>query len=268
MTEGEFTISLHAVGDGIGELTWTGSPETDALARALSHAGDEAILAEELRRIEAQIPAEDRTARHALLRSGFRQEGVRREAHVRADGSFDDIVCYARLASDRTVGPDGFTAVMNSALPRKRLIAHVAIRDEAGRFMLCRTTFKSDWELPGGIVEVNETPRTGAAREIVEELGIVWPIGRLLIADWMPPYLGWEDALELIFDGGTITEQDLEQFVPDGREITEVSLVDLETAADLVTPLSHRRLSMIAGLAPDAVVHTEDGRPIQDTNCP
>ncbi|HIT74395.1 MAG TPA: NUDIX domain-containing protein [Candidatus Avipropionibacterium avicola] len=262
MTEGEFTVSLHALGDGIGELSWTGSPQPEALTRALSHAGDEAILAEELRRIEAQAPGQDRAARHALLRSGFRQEGVRRQAHVRDDGSFDDIVCYARLASDRTAGPDAFTAVMNSALPRKRLIAHVAIRDDQGRFLLCRTSFKADWELPGGIVEVNETPRAGAAREIVEELGVDWPVGRLLLADWMPPYLGWEDALELIFDGGTIADDDLARITPDGREIIEVDLVDLEAAGELVTPLSHRRLTTIAGLAPDAVVHSEDGRPV------
>ena len=58
---------------------------------------------------------------------------------------------------------------MNSALPRKRVIAHVLIRDEQGRVLLCETQFKADWELPGGIVEPLESPRVGAVREVLEE---------------------------------------------------------------------------------------------------
>ena len=57
-------------------------------------------------------------------------------------------------------------------LPKKRLIAHVLIRDPAGRVLLCETQFKQDWELPGGIVEPGEPPRVGANREVTEELGL------------------------------------------------------------------------------------------------
>ena len=70
---------------------------------------------------------------------------------------------YARLAGDLVGGPDGFSGVMNTVLPRKRLIAHVLMRDQRGRILLCDTMFKSDWELPGGIVEPGEPPRAGAS---------------------------------------------------------------------------------------------------------
>jgi hypothetical protein len=45
-----------------------------------------------------------------------------------------------------------------------------------------------------------------------EELGIDLEVGRLLVVDWMPPYLGWDDAIEMIFDGGMVTENDLAQW--------------------------------------------------------
>ena len=83
----------------------------------------------------------------------------------------------------RVGGADGFSGVMNSALPRKRVIAHVLIRDRSGRVLLCETRFKPDWELPGGIVEQYETPRAGAAREVAEELGIELAVGRLLVVE-------------------------------------------------------------------------------------
>ena len=112
---------------------------------------------------------------------------------------------------------------MNTALPRKRLIAHVLIRDVEGRILLCETQFKPDWELPGGIVEAGEPPRVGAVREVQEELGIELGLGRLMITDWMPPYLGWEDALELIYDGGLIEETDLASLVLQPAEIRRVA---------------------------------------------
>ena len=148
---------------------------------------------------------------------------------------------------------------MNSALPRKRLIAHVLIRDVEGRILLCETQFKPDWELPGGIVEAGEPPRLGALREVQEELGIELGLGRLMIIDWMPPYLGWEDALELIYDGGLIDETDLASLVLQPAEIRQVRLVTLQQAADLVTPLSWRRLVVACSLADTDSAYLEDG---------
>ena len=196
-----------------------------------------------------------------MLRAGFRQEGIQREAVELPGGGHDDLFLFARLATDPVYGPTGFSGVMNSTLPRKRLIAHVLLRDDQGRILLCETQFKPDWELPGGIVEPGESPRLGAIREVTEELGVTWPIGRLLVADWMPPYLGWEDAIEMIFDGGRVTEAQLADFVLQPSEIRRVKLCTLEEAAGLVTPIAHRRLSLAANLGPDQVAYTEDGAP-------
>ena len=191
---------------------------------------------------------------------GFPVGGIRRSVVPRDDGTYDDLVLFGRLAGDVVGGPDGFSGVMNTVLPRKRLIAHVLMRDADGRILLCDTAFKSDWELPGGIVEPGEAPRDGAIREVREELGLDLAVGRLLVADWMPPYLGWEDALELIFDGGLVSEVDLASFSLQENEITSVSLLTLEQAAAVVTPLSHRRLSVAVGQADGETTYLQDGR--------
>lgn len=258
MTELDLTVSVSE--GGIGTITWSGSVSAESLEQALRTAADDALLGHGLRRLEVALPAEDLTARRAVLRSGFRLEGIRRQAIERPDGSYADICLFARLSSDQLYGPHGFSGVMNSALPKKRLIAHVLLRDARGRVLLCETQFKADWELPGGIVEPYETPRRGASREVTEELGVELPIGRLLVVDWMPPYLGWDDAIEMIFDGGHITEEDLASWSLQPTEIKQVALVDLDTAASLVTPLAHRRLVLAASLGPNEMAYTEDGR--------
>ena len=245
---------------GVAVLTWTGEADPDALVAAVRAAADDALGSGGYRRLEVEVVAGDQIGRRAVLRSGFRQEGLRRQVVPTEDGRWDDLLLFARLIDDVIGGPTGFSAVMSSALPRKRLIAHVLMRDDQGRVLLCETRFKPDWELPGGIVEPGEPPRLGAEREVTEELGLDLVVGSLLVADWMPPYLGWEDALELIFDGGPVTAEQVDRFVLQPSEIVQVRLCTLEEARRLVTPLSHRRLTVATGLVPPATAYLEDGR--------
>lgn len=46
------------------------------------------------------------------------------------------------------------------------------IRDEAGRILLCRRADVMLWDLPGGTIELNETPAQGLIREVREETGL------------------------------------------------------------------------------------------------
>jgi 8-oxo-dGTP diphosphatase len=257
----DLTVTVTVEGD-VGLLAWTGGdadPDGAELIGAVAAAAEAAWADPVLRRLQAAVPAHDSAGRRALLRAGFRLEGVRRQVLPRSDGGHDDEWLLARLRTDPVGGAHGFSAVMSSALPRKRLIAHVLLRDGSGRVLLCETRFKTDWELPGGIVEPGEPPRVGALRELREELGVDWPVGRLLLVDWMPPYLGWEDALELIYDGGLVTEADLARFVLQPTEIIQARLCTLAQAAELVTPLSHRRLTLAATLAPAETAYLENG---------
>ena len=254
----ELQVRIQAGPGRVGSLAWDQDADPDALERAIAIAADDALFGQGLRRLEVSVAGADRPARRAVLRAGFRLEGVRRQA-LEVVGGYDDVYLFARLGVDQVGGPHGFSSVMNSALPRKRLIAHVLIRDDEGRVLLCETQFKVDWELPGGIVEPGESPRLGAIREVREELGVDRALGQLLVADWLPPYLGWDDATEMIFDGGLMTPAELPGLVLQPTEIRQVRFCTLAEAAPLVTPLAHRRLSVAAGLGPGQFAYLEDG---------
>jgi 8-oxo-dGTP diphosphatase len=255
VTESRIRVGLDS---GIARLSWDDGSDPASLQAALTSEAEQ-LFASGVRRLEVVRPAGDSGGRRAALRSGFRVEGLQRAVVPLGNGGWGDAVLYSRLASDEFGGRTGFSAVMNTALPRKRLIAHVLMRDSRGRVLLCETQFKPDWELPGGIVEAGEPPRVGAVREVREELGIDLDLGRLMITDWMPPYLGWEDALELIYDGGMIEETDLGSLTLQPTEIRRVALVTLEEAASLVTPISHRRLSVASTLGPGESSYLENG---------
>ncbi|MEU8419549.1 NUDIX hydrolase [Micromonospora sp. NPDC048835] len=53
--------------------------------------------------------------------------------------------------------PQEFTA----GLPRKRRAAGLLITDPQDRVLLVEPAYKTDWEIPGGRVEADESPRQG-----------------------------------------------------------------------------------------------------------
>lgn len=204
---------------------------------------------------------DDRRARHALHRNGFRLEGVARAALRRGDEWVDECG-YARLASDPADDRLAFTAVMNTVTPRKRLIAHALVTDAAGRVLLCETTFKPDWELPGGICEPFESPADAATREMVEEMAWAPRLRGLLVVDWLRPFLGWEDALEIVFDTEVVTDADAPRLVADGVEIRALHWVEPERLSEVMTVFGAARTrSAIAARAEGRTRYTEGGEP-------
>src|SRR5487761_2155079 len=89
-------------------------------------------------------------------------------------------------------------------MPKKRLGAGVAIVDENLRILLVEPTYKDTWEVPGGMVELDESPRQGARRECLEELGLDVEIGRLLVIDWVDRGRAAGEGLLFIYETGPV----------------------------------------------------------------
>jgi len=237
-------------GDGVARLQWTGEVNTDELRREIA----EALVHHS--RVEALVGADDTRGQRAATWAGLHREGVRRG--VGADGEQQDQIVFARLVTDAPVHePGGFRSLLNSFLPRKRAIAQMLVRDPEGRVLLCQLTYKRDWDLPGGVVEVGESPRLAVQREVEEELGLDVEPGDLLLTDWLPAWGGWDDAVCLVFDGGTRPAAALEDIVKQEREIRDVRFCTLDEVDELATDFTARRVrAAVEGDQP----YTESGR--------
>jgi 8-oxo-dGTP diphosphatase len=128
---------------------------------------------------------------------------------------------------------------------RPRVAAGVLFRDDSGRVLLVKPTYKDGWDIPGGYVEPGESPKQAAAREVEEELGLTKAIGRLLAVDWAPhPDEG--DKLLFVFDGGRL-EQHVDDLIIDPTEIDRVAFVSPTEADDhLPSRLLERIKSAVA----------------------
>ncbi len=218
-------------------------------------------IAEGAERVELLVPTSDARLRRAAHHAGFLHEGVLRRGRATSSGS-EDVHLYAVVAGDDLDSPAGFSHVMNAALPRTRVIAHALFRDAEDRILVLAVSYKDDWELPGGIVERHEPPRRGAEREVLEEIGLERTLGQPLVVDWLPPYLGWDDAVEFIFDGGVLTADEVAAMTLNDGEIRSAHWLSAGEAAERVSPLAARRLLWIDEVRPRTTVYFEEGRPL------
>jgi 8-oxo-dGTP pyrophosphatase MutT (NUDIX family) len=160
--------------------------------------------------------------------------------------------------------PIGFRRLLNSFLPRKRAISQMLIRTAsdsgaAERVLLCQLTYKKDWDLPGGVVEVGESPQLAVAREVEEELGLDLPAGPLLVTDWLPAWSGWDDALCLVFDGGVHDASLLDDVVKQPREIRAAEFCTLDEVRERCADFTARRIESALGNVGGSTAYTESG---------
>lgn len=150
------------------------------------------------------------------------------------------------------------------------------MHDDRGRVLLAEPTYKRDWEIPGGVVEADEAPWDAAVREVREELGLEVRLGRPLVVDHLtaratadtlvPDLLSagriteeqaaqaasvLTGGLYWVFDGGRVTQAEVDAITVDGGEIRTVRLVD----ADGVRELANDSLARRVFVALDALRH-------------
>lgn len=192
-----------------------------ALHLALTYAFDELGAT----RVEARIPIERLSDVRSASISGMRREGV-----LRGAGADPDRALMARIVDDpEPRSRDGFIAILNAGLPTKRVISQGLLRDEQGRVLLCELTYKKEWDLPGGVVEVGEAPSIGLVRELQEELGITAEVRDLITVNWLPAWRGWDDACIFLFDLGVVDSSITDGMTLQPTEIKSVRWCDPET---------------------------------------
>lgn len=258
------SVEVRTVDPGVGELSWTlyaGHRRRGHATRAVRLLVDYALAPEGLglTRVRARIEPGNESSLRLATRVGLRREGVERVAPGSGDrAGTTEYVVLARLTGDPPLSdPATFRMLLNSFLPRKRGIGQMLIRDPDGRVLLCQLTYKRDWDLPGGVVEVGESPRLAVTREVAEELALDIEAGELLLTDWLPPWGGWDDAICLVFDGGVHDSSIIESIVKQEREIRSVAFLTVEQVRERAADFTARRIE--AALSGERR-YTESGR--------
>ena len=141
--------------------------------------------------------------------------------------------------------------------PAKRMGAGALIRDRDGRVLLVQPTYTSTWELPGGAVEADESPREACRREVREELGCDLPVGRLLCIEWQGPEPDRTESLMFVYDGGELGDEQIRLPADELSGYAFVSAHELDTL--MVERLARRTRAALLALDEGRLVELEHG---------
>jgi 8-oxo-dGTP pyrophosphatase MutT (NUDIX family) len=147
------------------------------------------------------------------------------------------------------------------SLPKKRMSAGVLFFDESGRLLIVEPAYKPDWEIPGGVVELNESPREACIREVKEELGLERPLSSLLCVDYLSESEQKTEAVVFIFRGGVLTRADIRAIRLPAGELRSFAFVEPEVAYSRFNQRLAQRVRLsLEALANNQTLYLEDQR--------
>ncbi|MFF9143338.1 NUDIX domain-containing protein [Streptomyces sp. NPDC014861] len=137
-----------------------------------------------------------------------------------------------------------------ATLPKATLFGAVYFTDGEDRPVQLHAVYSDEhpWQLPGGTAEAGERPWQTAVRETEEETGLVVAgPPRLLAAVFGLPGAAWPLATAgYVFDGGRLSDRQIEELVLDPAEHDEVRVLPLQEWRALMPPRDFVRLTAFA----------------------
>jgi 8-oxo-dGTP pyrophosphatase MutT (NUDIX family) len=146
------------------------------------------------------------------------------------------------------------------------MAADCLFTDQADRLLVLEPPYKSTWDIPGGMVERDESPRLAAQREVREEIGLSVEPGDLLAVDWVSQSGDFTEIVAFLFDGGVLAPADIDQIAIQPTEVSCFRFVPLDEAERLLDSEQFARVAAglkIRGAA--ETVYLENGVPPHST---
>lgn len=151
-------------------------------------------------------------------------------------------------------------------LPKKRMAAGALCLNEQRELLIVKPTYRPDWLIPGGVIELDESPRAACAREVLEEIGLFLPIRRLLAVDYTSPDGMRTESLQFIFWGGVLCSEQIASIRLPADELSDYRFLELLEAQKMLnTNLAKRIEPCFFALEQNRTVYLEDGVLIEET---
>ena len=142
------------------------------------------------------------------------------------------------------------------SLPKKRMGAGCLFFNNNGKILIIKPNYKDTWSIPGGVVEINESPRQACIREVKEEIGVKCQLEKLLCVDYISKTSNSNESLQFIFLGRIISE---EEIVIADNEISAYQFLEPEKALSLLSHRLRRRVGKcLENLDNDRYLYLED----------
>jgi len=144
--------------------------------------------------------------------------------------------------------------------PRKPVSGAVVLTNKLGEVLLLKVNYRDNWNLPGGVAELHESPLDAAVRETKEEIGLTIDKSslRLCAVDYRAAQDDLTDKLYFYFMGPCLDAIQINRISLQSAEIDEMRFVTLDAAKLLLSRWTYQQVKL--SISGKAVGHyLEDG---------
>jgi 8-oxo-dGTP diphosphatase len=143
-----------------------------------------------------------------------------------------------------------------ATLPKKRVASGALFFDKNNAILMVKPTYKTTWEIVGGVVESNESPMNACIRETKEEIGLSISTLTLLCLEYQ--VTEYDDSFMFIFNGGVLSPETIAQLHIDEQEISEYRFIPLVEIINFASDRLSNRIQMaIKALENNNIVYFE-----------
>jgi len=122
-----------------------------------------------------------------------------------------------------------------NSLPKKRMSAGAIIRNAANEVLFVKPNYRDTWLVPGGVIDADESPKQACEREVLEEIGLKLEVSDLLTMVYSHPFVDNTESLSFMFDGGTLTQLQIDAIHYQDAELEAHRFMHLDEASSLLT---------------------------------
>jgi ADP-ribose pyrophosphatase YjhB (NUDIX family) len=119
-------------------------------------------------------------------------------------------------------------------LPTKRIGSGVLFLNKDNKCLLVKPNYRDHWGIVGGVVDAGESPVAAAIREVKEEIGLKIENPRFLCVYWYPKGMEKTEAIQFIFYGGKLSEDQIDSIKLDNTELLEYKFFTIDEAYSLL----------------------------------
>ncbi|MCX6716138.1 MAG: NUDIX hydrolase [Candidatus Taylorbacteria bacterium] len=130
-------------------------------------------------------------------------------------------------------------------LPRKRMGAGVLLFNRKHELLLVKPNYKDYWNTPGGTVDKDESPREACIREVKEEIGLKLTKLDFLCVDYLPDINGNGESVQFVFNGGVLTNEQIDKIKLEKKEIDAHLFVAVHDALSMLGPMAKRIIKRV-----------------------
>lgn len=145
---------------------------------------------------------------------------------------------------------------------KKGVAAGTILLNGENKFLIVKPNYREGWLLPGGAVEQGESPREGAARETLEEVGLIVDPSQLLAVE----YKKYDDGREyayFVFYGGHLDAATIATIKLQEDEIDDHRFIAFEEAGEFLALDQGRWMHRCPGLIKERkTLYLENGEVI------